>query len=123
MIECEHKPIIDVFSKISDGGSTNQVQNLPVVVWADQSTVCTSTGRIPYYISSENKLVLLIELEIFTWQILPWNKVYSTANLLAMRIHQLQRRNKDLEETILYLQQIRLEEKKHHNDKHNICVE
>ena len=35
MIERGHKPIVDALSKMSDGGSTNWVQNLPAVLWAD----------------------------------------------------------------------------------------
>ena len=64
-----------------------------------------------------------IELEIPTWQILPWNEVYSTADLLAMRARQLQRRDEDLEEATLHLQRMRLKGKERHDDKHDICVE
>ena len=39
MIERGHKPIVDALSKISAGGSTNLIQNLPVFLWADRSTV------------------------------------------------------------------------------------
>ncbi len=85
MIERGHKPIVDAFSNISAGGSTNWVRNLPVVLWADQSTVRTSTGLNPYSISCGSEPVLPIELEIPTWRILSWDEVQSTANLLAMR--------------------------------------
>ena len=91
MIERGHKPIVDALSKMSDGGSTNWVQNLPAVLWADRSTVRTSTGLTPYYICCGSEPVLPIELEIPTWRILPWNEVHSTADLLAMRARQLQR--------------------------------
>ena len=111
MIERGHKPIVDALSKMSDGGSTNWVQNLPIVLWADQSIVSTSTGLTPYYISYENESVLFIELEISTWQILPWSKFHSTADLLAMRVRQLQRWDKDLEKAIFHLQRMRLEGK------------
>lgn len=70
LIEREHKPIVDVLSKMLDVGFTNWVQNLPAVFWVDQSTVRTLTGLTPYYISYRNELVLPIELEISTWQIL-----------------------------------------------------
>ena len=51
MIEHGYKPIVYAFLKMLDGRSTNWVQNLPVVLWADQLTVCMSTGLTPYYIS------------------------------------------------------------------------
>lgn len=63
MIERGHKPIVDALSKMSDGGSTNRVQNLPAVLWADRSTVRTSTDLTPYYINCGNEPVLPIELE------------------------------------------------------------
>lgn len=85
MIERGHKPIVDALSKMSDGGSTNWVRNLPAVLWADRSTVRTSTGLTPYYISCGNEPVLPIELEIPTWRILPWDEVHPTSDLLAMR--------------------------------------
>ncbi len=120
MIEHGHKPIVDVLSKMSDGGSTNWVQNLPAVLWADQSTVRTSTGLTPYYICCGSEPVFLIELEVPTWRILSLSKVYSTADLLAIRARQLQRRDKDLEEATLHFQRIRLEGKEQQDFKHGI---
>ena len=123
MIERGHKPIVDALSKMSDGGSTNWVRNLPAVLWADRSTVRTSTGLTPYYISCGSEPDLHIELEIPTWRILPWNEVHSTADLLAVRARQLQRRDKDLEEATLHLQRMRLEGKERHDLKHGIREE
>ena len=123
MIEKGHKSIVDTLSKMSDGGSTNWVQNLPAVLWADRSTVRTLTGLTPYYISCDNEPVLPIELEILTWRILPWDNVHTTSDFLAMRTRQLQRRNEDLEEVVLYLQRMRLEGKERHNEKHGIQEE
>lgn len=84
MIERKYKSIVDALSTMLDRGSTNWVQNLSAVLWADCSNIHIFTGLILYYISYRSKLVLLIKLEILTWQILPWNNVYSTANLLAI---------------------------------------
>ena len=99
------------------------VPNLPAVLWADRSTVHTSTGFTPYYINSGSGPVFPIELEIPTWRILPWSEVHSTADLLAMRTRQLHRRDKDLEEATLHLQRIRLEGKERHDLKHGIREE
>ena len=62
-------------------------------------------------------------MEVPTWRILPWSEVYSTADLLAMRARQLQRRDKDLEEATLHLQRIRFEGKERHDLKHGIREE
>lgn len=120
MIERGHKPIVDALSKISTGGSTNWVRNLPAVLQADRSTVRTSTGLTPYYIYCGSEPVLPIELEVPTQQILPWDEVYSTADLLAMRARQLQHRDEDLEETTLHIQRMQLEGKERHDKKHGI---
>lgn len=123
MIERGHKPIVDALSKMSDGGSTNWVRNLPAVLWADRSTVRTSNGLTPYYISCGNEPVFPIELEIPTWRILPWDDVHTTSDLLAMRACQLQRRDEDLEEAVLHVQRMRLEGKERHNEEHGIRTE
>ena len=120
MIERGHKPIIEALAKMSERGSTNWVRNLLTVLWADRSTVRTSTGSTPYYLNCGSELVLPIELEIPTWRILPWNEVHSTCELLAMRARQLQRRDEDLEEAVLHLQRMRLEEKERHDEKNRI---
>lgn len=123
MIERGHKPIVDTLSKLSDGGSANWVRYLPTVLWANRSTVRTSTGLTPYYISCGNELALPIELEIPTCRILPWDDVHTTSDLLAMRARQLQRRDEDLEEAVLHLQRMQLEGKKRHDEKHGIREE
>ncbi len=78
MIERGHKPIVNALSKMSAEGSTNWVRNLPAVLWADWSTVCTLTGITLYYISCRSEPVLPIELEVPIWRILPWTEVQST---------------------------------------------
>lgn len=67
MIEHGHKPIIDTFSKMLNGGPTNWVRNLPTFLWADRSTLHISTGFTPYYIYYDNKPVFSIELDVPTW--------------------------------------------------------
>lgn len=82
-----------------------------------------STGLTLYYIYCGNKPVFSIELEIPTWKILPWDKLHTTSNLMAMRTHQLQRRDDDFEEAVHYLQRMRLERKGRYDEKHDIRKE
>lgn len=89
MIERGHKPIVHTFSKMSAEESTNWVRNLLAVLWADLLTIHISTDLISYHIYDKNKLALSIGLEVLTKQILPWDKIYSTTDLLAMHAHQL----------------------------------
>ena len=46
-------------------------------------------------------------MDLPTWKILPWDRVYTTAKLLAMRARQLQQRDEDLEEAVLHLRRSR----------------
>ena len=61
-----------------------------------------------------------VELDVPTWQILPWDQVHTTAELLAMRARQIQRRVEDLLEATLHLQRMRSENKKLFDEKHRI---
>lgn len=120
MIKRRHKPIVDALSKMSEGGSTNWVRNLPAVLWADLSTVRTSTGLTPYYIGCEIEPILPIELEVLTWRILPWKDIHTTSDFLAMCACQLQRRDEELKEAVHHLQRVRLEGKERQDEKHGI---
>jgi hypothetical protein len=54
---------------------------------------------------------LPIELDIPTWKIFPWNSIQTTADLLALRTRQLQRRDENIEKTRFHLQRMKKEEK------------
>ena len=71
MVERGHKPFVDALAKMTDGGLGNWVQNLAAVLWADRSTVKSTTGLSPYYVLCGSEPVLPIELEIPIWRILP----------------------------------------------------
>jgi hypothetical protein len=73
------------------------------MLWADRTTYRTSTGITPYEIKYLDRAVLPIELEVPTWSVLSWEEIRDTADLLAVRARQLERREEDLEEIRLYL--------------------
>lgn len=66
IIEHNYKPIIVTFLKILDRGSTNWLQNLPAVLWVDQSSISMLTGLTPYYICYKNEPIFFIKLEVLT---------------------------------------------------------
>lgn len=123
IIKHGQNPIVYTKSKISDEVSTNLVQNFPMILLADWSNVFASSRLNSYHLNCTIKPVVFIQLELSTWQILPEDQVNSTSKLLASSISQLQRRDKNSEEAILSLQRMRLEEKKHHDMKHDIREE
>lgn len=123
MIERGYKKIVDAMSKMSEGSSINLGRNLSTVLWADWSTIRTSTGLTLYYVTCGSEPVLPIELEILTWRILPCNDVHSISDLLAIRARKLQRQNEDLEEYTFYFQRIRCDRKERYDEQHGLRVE
>lgn len=83
-------------------------------------TETAMTGHSPFYIGHGFDPVLPIELEIPTWRILPWGSVTNTAELLAMRARQLQRRDEDLMEARDHLQRMRERGKEEFEERKNI---
>jgi len=119
MIERGHQPIVDALSKLT-GGFTRQgiegwVSYLSSVLFADRTTIRTSTGMTPYRMLFGQEAVLPIELDVPTWQTLPWNTVRTRADLLAMRARQIERRNQDIEEARAHLQRMRIQGKEYYD--------
>jgi hypothetical protein len=62
--------------------------------------------------------MLLIELKIFIWRMLSWQKIHIIEDLLTMRTRQLQKRNENMNETKNLLKRMRKQDKKYFNLKH-----
>ncbi len=63
----------------------------------------------------EYEAVLLIELNMLTWQTLLWNSVKMYSDLITMRAHQIEYQNQNIKKVNAHLQQIRLQEKKYYD--------
>ena len=120
MVERGHAPIVAGLSKMTSGGGSDWVRHLPAILWADRTTHHASTGMTPYEIEHLDRAVLPIELEVPTWSVLPWEEVQSTADLLAVRARQLERRDEDLEEARLHLQRVRESNKDYFDENHRL---
>ena len=120
MVERGHQPIVDGLAKMTDGGRYRWVRNLPAILWVDGTIVKRTTGVSPYSFNYGNDAVLPIELANPTWQVLDWERAQSTAELLALRARQLQRRDEDLEETALFMGRMRESQKELFDDGHRI---
>ena len=124
MIEVGHRPIADALSKMTQGGTTTGmdgwVTHLPAVLLADRTTVKASTGMTPFRMLYGEEAVLPIELDVPTWQTLPWTTVRSTDELVAMRARQIKRRDVDVDEARAHLQRMRLQGKEHYDKIKNL---
>src|SRR5947209_17031323 len=107
MVERGHKPIVDALSKICNGDTSKWVKHLHAVLWADRVTAKQSSGQTPYYLLHGAEAILPIELRYPSLPTLQWEEVRTTADLLALRARQLERRDEDLEEAIARIQRIR----------------
>jgi hypothetical protein len=73
---------------------------------------------ISFYLQCDSESMLLIELKIFIWRILSWQKIHIIEDLLTMRTRQLQRRNENMNETKNLLKRMRKQDKKYFDSKH-----
>lgn len=119
MIERGHRPIVDALSKMSEEGK-NWPNHFHAALWADRSTTHGPTGMTLFRMICGSEPVLPIELDIPTWRILPWDQVHSRAELIAMRIRQLERRDEDVEEATLLLQRMRMQGKDLFDETHRV---
>jgi hypothetical protein len=94
------------------------MNNLHVVFWADRFIVKFITDLISFYLQCDNESMLSIELEIFIWRILFWQKIHIIEDLLTMRTRQLQKRNENMNETRNLLKRMRKQDKKYFDSKH-----
>ena len=118
LIEAGHMPIVHELSKLTNGTGKNFERWLHAVLWADRTTVKRTTGRTPAWVHGGEEHVLPIELELPTWQTLPWNEVKETGDLLALRARQLDARDVDIREAVARTRRIREEGKEYWDDRH-----
>ena len=97
-----------------------QLDNLYTVLWADRTTVKRSTGITPARVVCGYKYVLPVKLYIPTWQTLPQETVRTTAELLALRAKQFDRRDVDTREAIARIRRLRVANKEYFDNTHRI---
>ena len=120
MIEKEHRPLINVLSKLIENKIEQWSQHFHAMLWADRTTVRDLINVVSFRLLYEHDAILFIEIEYSIWHIMNWNKIRSTEDLLAMRVKQFQRRDENFEEAALHLRRMRKQNKKLFNDKHQL---
>ena len=103
LVEHGHQNIVDALAKLTppSGKPGNWPAHLASVSWADQITVCKSTGMTPYRVVFGQKCLLPVQIAMESWRVVDWLHVERAANkraeLLALRARQLERRPEDIE--------------------------
>ena len=118
-----YQAIKDGLSKLANAGKGNWLQNLHACFWADRTTVRTTTGVSPFRFNAGYEPIMPIEEEVPSWRFLAWEEVKTTAELLALRTLQLQRRDEDYEEVRLRLRRVREEGKERFDATHVLHAE
>jgi hypothetical protein len=85
MIKKNHRFLFDVLLKMFDEELKNWVNNFHVVFWADRFIVKFIIDLTSFYLQCDNESMLSIELKIFIWRILSWQKIHIIEDLLTMR--------------------------------------
>jgi hypothetical protein len=118
MIKRDHKFLFDALFKMFDEELKSWIDNFHVVFWADRFTVKFITDLTSFYLQCDSESMFSIELEIFIWRILLWQKMHIIEDLLTMWVRQLQRRDENMNETRNLLKRMRKQDKKYFDSKH-----
>jgi hypothetical protein len=119
-VECGHKPFILALRKLTQGSGKLWPRHFSSLLWSERVTVRNPTGMTPAELLYGYEPVLPVELEVPTWRTLPWEAVHTTADLLAMRARQIERRDADMAEAALRLRRLRERNKDLFDERHNL---
>ena len=120
MIERKHWSLINVLSKLIEDKIERWFQHFYAMLWTDRIIVRDFINVIFFRFLYKHDIVLLIEIKYSTWHIMNWNKIRSIEDLLAMRVKQFQRKDKDFKKVALHLKRMRKQNKELFNNKHQL---
>jgi hypothetical protein len=96
VVERTHRTIRDALVKTCEGDIKRWLEVAPFVFWADRVTTRKSTGFSPFYMAHGIEPVLPFDIVHATYLAPKLDKPLTTAELIAIRARQLQRREEDL---------------------------
>jgi hypothetical protein len=89
IIKKNHKFLFDALFKMFNEKLKNWIDNFHVVFWTNRFIVKFIIDLNSFYLQCDNESMLSIELKIFIWRILSWQKIHIIKDLLTMRTRQL----------------------------------
>ncbi|MCO5558628.1 hypothetical protein L7F22_012214 [Adiantum nelumboides] len=111
-------PILKALVKPCEGHIGDWLKLLPFALWAGRTTHTSVTGFMPFELMHGQKPILPLEEAVLSWTMLQWEDNFSTDDLLALRICQLEHRQEDIEQTKEKLKVVRLKNKAAFDNKH-----
>jgi hypothetical protein len=97
IVERQHRTIRESIVKACEGDISKWPAVAPHAFWADRATTRKSTGHTPFYMAHGVEPILPFDITLATFLVPDIAKPLSTAELLAVRTRQLQKRPDDLE--------------------------
>ncbi len=106
-VKRDHTAVVNVLIKMTVDESMRWVRSFVNVLWTDRIIVRTFTEMTSYHVLYDCNVVLFIELDVSIWQILLWDNVCTTDELLTLYAWQLKRRDENLKKITLHLRRMR----------------
>lgn len=97
IVKRQHRTIRESLVKACAGDTSKWPTLAPLIFWADRATTRRSTGYSPFYMAHGVKPILPFDLTLATFLVPDLCQPLSTADLLATRARQLQKRQDDLD--------------------------
>jgi hypothetical protein len=96
IVERQHRTIRESIVKACEGNISKWPAVAPHAFWADHATTRKSTGHTPFFMAHGVEPILPFDITLTTFLIPDIDKPLPTADLLAIRARQLQKRPEDL---------------------------
>ena len=90
MVERGHVPILNTLSKLCNAMPNGWEKKLPQALHADRITVKATTKRSPFYMVYGYNAVLPIHNFVKPWNVLDWEMVETTEELIEQRMNQIE---------------------------------
>jgi hypothetical protein len=97
IVERQHRTIRESLVKACEGDTSKWPTLAPFVFWADRATTRKSTGYSPFYMAHGIEPILPFDLTLATFLVPDLSRPLTTAELLAARARQLEKRQADLD--------------------------
>ena len=96
IVERQHRTIRESLVKACDSDTSKWPTVAPLVFWADRATIRKSTGYSPFHMAHGVEPILPFDITLATFLVPELTKPLSTADLIATRARQLEKRDADL---------------------------
>ena len=96
IVEAGHYPLVSSLAKLTDGTGRRWNEYLPLVLFADRTSVRKSHGRTPFYLVYGYEAVTQIESSTPTWRLINWDETMTPSELLEARVKALSSKKEEI---------------------------